>query len=389
MATLEYNSLLESYIDFTHPLSLIRVNGKDISENKKGLVINDIEVDLTSGYEASVASFCIYNCFNLIESKFITEDIKKYLLIGSRLEISLGYNGVVKKVFLGVITKVNFLFSQDEIPHIQVTAMDLKGLMMSNHYAKQIKKTSYSEAVKEILSKTAYQIPKDPNQPSETSGLIGNLQITDTPDKKMNSGESTRESAYTIEMVNESDYEFVVKAAKKFNYEFFTDCDTVYFRKAKSVKDILFELSSSNILRDFDIEYDVTGLVQQIEARAMDAGKARAIFASKRYTNKISMGGKAKRLLEGSQKIYIDPTINSREDADYRVQSLMEDMSYRFGSLTCTTVGIPDLSPGYFMDVLNLGAPVDNTFYIVNVRHVFDKDEGYKTYLKGKAASLR
>ncbi|MDD2972852.1 MAG: hypothetical protein PHE02_12070 [Lachnospiraceae bacterium] len=382
MATLEYDALLKTYTDFSHPIIVLKVNGVDISENKNNLIINDIEVDVTSGYEASMATFCIYNCFNLIESRFTVSDIKKYLLIGSSLEISMGYNTVVKNVFTGVITKVNFIYAQDEIPHIQVTAMDVKGIMMSNHYARQIKATSYSEAVKEVLGKTAYQALTE-NQ------IIKKLEITDTPDKLQQSRDGGGESDITIEMVNESDYEFVVKAAKKYNYEFFTDCGTVYFRKAKSVTDILMELSAGNILLDFDIEYDVTGLVSKIEARAMDVGKASAISASKKFSNKVSLGGKAKKLIKNSEKIYIDPTISSREEADYRVQSLMEEMSYHFGTLSCTTVGMPDLAPGCFVDIKDLGSPVDNTFYIVNVRHVYDKESGYMTYLKGKAASIK
>ena len=42
----------------------------------------------------------------------------------------------------------------------------------------------------------------------------------------------------TVEMVAESDYEFVVKAAKKYNYEFFVSGGNVYFRKAKEYGDL-------------------------------------------------------------------------------------------------------------------------------------------------------
>lgn len=382
MAAYEYRTLKETYEDFSHPLVVIKVNGKALSENKNHLVINDIEVDLTSGYEASLATFCIYNSFQMIESQFAFEDIKKYLLIGSSVDISIGYHTAAKQVFLGVITKINFIFVQREIPHIQVTAMDVKGIMMSNHYARQVKATTYSEAVKEVLAKTAYSKLLD-NQ------IIKKIDVEDTPDKTQEKQGSEEESAVTIEMVNESDYEFIVKAAKKYNYEFFTDCGIVYFRKAKSNKEIQIELGAANFLRDFDIEYDISGLVEKIEARAMDVGKAKAISASKKYKNKISMGGKAKGLIKDSEKIYIDPTITSQKEAEYRAESLMEEMSYRFGSITCTTMGLPDITPGNFIEIVGLGIPVDNQFYIVSVRHIFDRENGYTTLLKGKAASVK
>ena len=54
-------------------------------------------------------------------------------------------------------------------------------------------------------------------------------------------------------MVAESDYEFVVKAAKKHNFEFFTECGQVYFRKAKSDTSILMEIGPATGMHSFDV----------------------------------------------------------------------------------------------------------------------------------------
>ena len=72
----------------------------------------------------------------------------------------------------------------------------------------------------EILGRTAYEKLR-------TTGAVTSVNVTDTPDKKSGPtggnglGGGSKASAETIEMVEESDYEFIVKAAKKFNYEFF------------------------------------------------------------------------------------------------------------------------------------------------------------------------
>jgi phage protein D len=118
--------------------------------------------------------------------------------------------------------------------------------------------------------------------------IIKSIDVSDTPDSpdKNNTGSNNKESDRTIEMVCESDYEFVVKAAKKYNYEFFTECGVVYFRKAKSNSEVLMELGPSTGLREFDVEYDITGLVEQIHARSMDTGKAKLIQAKKKFNNK-------------------------------------------------------------------------------------------------------
>ena len=54
---LDFDSLKKTYGNFSKPVSVIKVDGNDISKDKLGLAISDIQVELTSGFEASVASF--------------------------------------------------------------------------------------------------------------------------------------------------------------------------------------------------------------------------------------------------------------------------------------------------------------------------------------------
>ena len=65
------------------------------------------------------------------------------------------------------------------------------------------------------------------------------------------------------------------------------------------------------------------------------------------------------------------------------------EIAYRFGSLECEAVGLPELKPGHFVEIAGLGGGCDNRFYITNARHVLTDEEGYKTFLTGKAASLK
>lgn len=378
MAAYVFNDLKNKYENFSSPIAVIKVNGKEFSKNKANLALSDIEVDLSCGFEASVASFSIYNSFDKISSKFRFEDIKAYIFLGSSVEISLGYGTEAVEVFVGFISKVNFVHNRD-IPYVQVTAMDVKGIMMANNYAKQLVADNFGDAVSEIFQKSAYV-------GLQNKSIIRAIQITPTPDKGKKA--ANRETDRTIEMVCESDYEFVVKAAKKYNYEFFTDCGYVLFRKAKANKEVLMDIGASNCLRAFDVEYDITGLVETIQARSLDVGKAKLIQAKKKFSNKISKGNKARPFIKKSEMVYIDPTISSQEEAGYRVDSLMEEMSYRFGTLDGECIGMPELKPGRFINLMELGEAVENQFYLVNVRHVINDAEGFKTKICGKAASI-
>jgi phage protein D len=142
-------------------------------------------------------------------------------------------------------------------------------------------------------------------------------------------------------------------------------------------------------MESFRIEYSITGVVGEIEARAMDPGKGEVISASSRFNNTISTSGKAKQLVGKGSRVYVDASITSRKEAEARVESLMEKMSYRLGSLEAGCVGIPDLTPGRFVEVSGMGVPVDNRFYLTAVTHDFSSERGYRTEIRGCAAQMK
>lgn len=392
MANYDFSELDKQYESFDQPMAVIKVNDKEIGTKKRRFILSDVIVDLTSGYEASTAEFSIFDVYDMGQACFLFEDVKKFIFLGSKVDIYLGYSGSVTAVFTGVITGVNFLFEKEDIPCIRVTAMDVKGIMMSGSYSRQLTAQNYADAVTEILNKTAYEKLKG-------SEIIKSIQVDDTPDKQRNAsagggggagaGGSGQEQVTdkSIEMVAESDYEFVVKVAKRNNFEFFTRCGNVYFRKAKSEDTVIMQIGPNTGMTYFDVSYDLTGLVEKIIVRGMDVAKAKVISSEKKFSNKISQGNKAKPLLSGSQKVYIDSTVSSKEEAEDRADSLMETMSYRYGKIACGIVGIPELQPGYFVELSGLGEGADNKFYINRVRHVLSREGTYETRLEGQAAS--
>ena len=376
-----YEKLREKYLEFRHPQALVELGGKAFSDKDDIMTVNDINVELTSGFEASIATFRIYNVYDHDENTFTFEKIKKQALLGNSMSISLGYFEKLEPVFTGFVAGVAFGFDPSDLPYIEVTGMDIKGVMMSGSYAAQLNAKSYGEAVREILERTAYE-----NLLSQEA--VSKITVEDTPDKEAGGGGGGNETADTIEMVSESDYEFVVKAAKKFNYEFFTDCGIVHFRKSKSNTEKLPDIGAGRGMTQFEVSYSLTGMVETVEACSMDAGTGKVIFAKAKYDGKLSTGSKAKKLIKGSRHVHIDPSIISQGHADARAASLLETISYRLGSLRCECVGLPDLKPGRFMDVTGLGEPGDNEFYLTNVTHSFTTENGYTTKLQGCARTV-
>lgn len=378
MAAFKYEDLKNIYGSFEQPVAVLRINDKDFADNKDSLVLNDIEVELTCGFEASTAVFCIYNVFEE-GAGYRFEAFKSYVQLGSKTDLSLGYHGQARQVFSGVITAVEFLHKEKEIPYIQVTAMDLKGIMMSCSFARQLQAKSYSEAVREVFSRTAYS-------KLEQYELL-KLEIDDTPDKE---GKGSQQDSMDtcIEMLYESDYEFVVRAAKRYHYEFFILCNDVYFRKAKKDTEVLISLAPKKGLLDFDITYDITSLTLEAEVRGFEPGKGELLSSSQKINEKFSEGSYAKAILKGSAKVQVDSSVTTADEAKYRAKALAESITDRFGRLNCTCQGIPELIPGRYVQLAQIGKPAENIFYVRTVRHVLNDSQGFQTILTGTTGAL-
>lgn len=378
-----YDQLKEQYLDFAHPRACVLLGDKEFNSASKGMVVDEIHVELSSGYEASVASFRLYDVYESSTGKFKFDKVKRELVMGNSVTIQLGYLDRLETVFVGFISAVAFGFEPGGLPYIEISAMDVKGVMMGGSYAASLTAGTYSAAVEEVLRRTGE------GRLQQMGGITGTA-ISKTPDAMgMSATGEGKSSPITVEMVNESDYEFVVRAAKRYNYEFFVDRGKVIFRPAKEDTSTLIKLGNRKGLQGFRIEYSITGVVGEIEARAMDPGKGEVIAAKSKFSNTISTGSKAKQLVGKGSKVYVDASITSKEDAKARVESLMEKMSYRLGSLEAECVGIPELVPGRFVEVDGLGAPADNRFYLTTVTHDFNGDAGYRTEIRGCAAQIK
>lgn len=370
----DFKDLQQKYDRFAHPAVVIKINGVEINE-KDAIPVFDLSVDLTSGFEASTCEFSFGDIYDQSEAKFLYDKVKKYIMLGSKVEVITGYASSASRIFIGVITAVNFVFEEGDVPAIRVTAMDAKGVMMSSSFSKQIKEKSYLDAVEALLKEI-----KD--KKFSKSEIIDDFDFPPKSAEPQSPGEEPLDK--TVEMVAESDYEFIVRAAKRSNFEFFIENGIVKYRPAKSDKTVRMKLTPGWGISAFDIRYDITGMVESVEARGMDVAKGEMISSEVKYsTGDLSQGNYAAALLKGSKRVYIDASIRSKDDAESRAKSLYEAMSYRYGSFECQMFGLPEFLPGYFYDFSGISTGADNTFYVNRVTHTIDRDSRYMVKLYG------
>ncbi len=381
---MEYKALKDKYASFQDPMVEIEVNGKSITRETGNIRVgvSELNIELTAGYEASQAVFSIYNVYDYEKATFNFSVVKKFVTLGSQVKIYLGYSTKFAEVFTGIIVRMNFLVEEGDVGHVEVTCMDFKAVMMANRYNRRLKASSYSDAVKEIFDQSIYQ-------GFVNAGMIESFKIDNTPDKQQPGPSGAADDTdRTIEMVGESDYEFVVKAARKFNFDFFVLGGLVYFRRAKSDQTKQIVITPNAKIRRLSVEYDMTGLVEKVEVRGLDVGKAKVVKESIKNSFKFSKGNKAKALISGSSFVYVDPTVSSPDDASGRAQYLFEEMTHRYGTLDLEMVGIPEITPGRYISIKDVGEAVSNNFYVQTVRHILDANGRYSTRIIGKTNKL-
>ena len=383
MAAIDLNELNKKYKGFFLPKVKVYLGGADPEEDKKARVrVANFVVELTSDLKASIATFSIINAFSPITGAFDVKSVKKYIMLGLDVRILMGHDSEITEVFVGYISGVDFVYNSELAAdsEIRITAMDVKGIMMANNSSKRLKANYYSDAVKEILNGDAYQNLTN-------SSVIRSITVSDTPDKPPG-GAAGETPDNRIEMVAESDYDFVVKAAKRFNYEFFSIGGNIAFRAAKANTQVLAEIYPSNMIVDFDVGYNITGVVGQVTVRTLDIGKAKKIEVKKKNANKFSLGSKAKPLISSQNYVYMDSSIESQDEATNRAAYIMEDMSYRLGTIKMTLNGMPEFVPGRFIELKDFGDGVSNRFYITDVIHEYSGKGKYTTTIEGKASTL-
>lgn len=364
----EYNikNLRKSYKEFISPTFQLNINGKDVTKKNK-YVITDINVELTSGFESSMASFKINNVYNYSEKEFHKDIMSTFIKLGNEVEIKLGYSNNNKTVFKGFIAVYEVKFEYDTPPYIYVECYDIKCIMMNSMYADTKKdKKKFSEAVKSVLDNYKKYIGK---------------QIIDT----------TSEVSYSIEQYYQSDYEFIVELAKKVGFEFYIINGDVYFTEIAKNKSKLIEFNPSSAVLDMGIEASLMNQFTEVSVKGYNESNPNKSFEAKvSNVKKIGSGSKnagdITKVINKINKIELyDPTITSNKEAKTKAEAVLLKNSLKFVTTRAITLGLPELVPGKFIKFVNYSDYINGEYYIKKVNHIINQYEGFKTRIEAGA----
>lgn len=359
--TASYAELERKYYDFRAPDMEIKVgNEKLVSRGK--LSVKELDLELTSGFEASGCTFLVTGAYEEENTDFSSKvDI---LQLGETVEVSVGYVRL-EMVFKGYVSRIEYRFGTDGAGcDIFVECMDAKGLLMKTRRMEFFTQKSADGVVSAILS--------------------------DTPVSSYLSGKELdvcAEEEVPLRSHMMSDYDLIVEQASKHGFEFFIIQGKAYFRKRRKVTTPVMTLTPGSGLINARFSLSGQELVKKIEVRSIDASSGKQISGEASPTGSYGSGSGPKKLMGASRQVYYEPGVKDSEEAKGRAKTRLDAGLSRFGTLECECVGIPELSPGRYVTLDKLSSRMNRKYYITYVRHVIDGD-GYRTFLKAEVDSL-
>ena len=351
------SSLAKKYNGFVAPGYSIIINNTDLSGK---FLIEDLRIELTSGYESSGLAFKVKNGFEngANYTAKLNKEFAGLIKPGSIAEASIGYGAGRTKIFHGYVDNVYMEYNGANEFDISVECLDAKGIMMNSRRSevkKDVKK--YSEAVRSIFD----SYPK----------LITKQSVDKSPEVRM------------VEQYNESDYDFIVRISKKINYRFYILNGEAVFSPSKS-QATLFKIMKSDLLKSFTLHTSLKRHVSEVIVRSGNEEEPSKPFSGKATEYKSAVDGSNISIESPSVmpkktvQTYIDHSVSSEEEAKSVAEAHMSRLSndWATGKLEC--IGIPELVPGKVIEIEGFGEPYDRTYYVNKAMHVIG-EEGYVT----------
>ena len=349
-----FSGLKDKYDYFAAPQLRVIVEDVDLIK-KLEADMSGITVELTAGSPASGCSFDVVGLYQPKNTGFDENGPAKYLQIGAKVEVELGYI-VTEKVFVGLIVEVEYVFeNESSAPYVHVECMDAKCLLMKQRRLELFTEKSITDAVTEILDAQPF-----------SDYISGKTVDALTPKINM------------IPAAGEDDFQFITRFAAYIGYEFFIIAGKAYFRKIPASASSIMTLKPEFGLVSLKLSLRGSGIHKKTKVVGIGAENDKAVSAEEATDAKLSKGNTASRMLGETVQTLFDHQVKSADDASARAKTIMQDAVASFAKLEFTTIGIPELVPGRCVKIEGIAPEVNGDYYLLSVRHSLD-EKGFVT----------
>jgi len=331
----------------------VKVGGSNLPPEA---AVDVLDVTVTN-YAVGASSFCVnMNNWHSDEQRFKYSDgplIKE----GVKLEVTLGFDGLVVSLIKGEVTALEPEFNQDEAPTLKVQGYDLL------HRFRRGRKTK------------SYLQQKDSDIASQIASALGlSADVEDT--------QVTHE--YLLQD-NMTDIDFLLERATRIRYELLIEDGTLRFRKAANDKNKTVSLEYRRTLRSFYPRLSTASQVSEVLVQGWDVKAKKAITGRAQSGDAVSkMGGQqlGASITEGAffaaKNVVTDKPVFSEGEANQIAKGMFNDMAVEFITGEGTAVGNKDIKAGAVVELKKLGQRFSGLYYVTSATHTIDTT-GYYT----------
>ena len=350
--------------NFYAPAFQILVDGQDLLTSLF-MEITTVQVDNTLN-GADRFSFTVNSTFNFQTREF--EHLADLFSFGASVSISLGYQDVksMKLMHRGKITSVQTSFPSSGLPQINVSGYDLSYSMTKGKGSDNWENAKDSDVVRKLARK---------------NGLKAVV-------------EDTRVEHPKIDKIEQSDFEFIEKLAKRNGYEFYVFDQELYFRPPANDKSAVVTLEWGKGLVSFNPEINIAEQVSKVEVRGWDVKAKKEIVGTAergkeqgRDPNRRSGGEIVNAIFPDAGELKVRVPVFSKQDADRRALAILKKRSELFVQGSGESIGLPEILADTNIELLGLGKLFSKTYYVEQTTHTVNTS-GYKTTFKVKDTTI-
>ena len=330
--------------DFLVPAVKVTLGGSNLVE-ELGACLERVEVVLDLRGESS-AEIVLWDCYDL-EGHTITAELKKVLLPGSILEVFLGYQSSLKKVFSGYLDSAGLDISEEGYT-VCLMGCDVVHLMKESRHTRCFQNDTHSAVFQEVMKPYAW---------------LCSASADDT--EAMTAGE--------VRMQDGEDYSFVTEelvGAETAGWEFYVQNGTAYFTKSEESPEDTLTLKPDSGVRKLSAFWSFLNKTVTVQGCGSDhtvytvSTEAKAAVLDK----EAGAGTDFQRI----------PCLDSEEKVTAWAASEADGMKGKTKKASVNLTGTPGLLAGSYISLEEFDSYVNGQYRIVKAVHVLD-EEGYRT----------
>ena len=345
--------------DYYAPDYKIEIEGQTVDPETKGDILDlkvVMDMDNMTSFEFTV------NNWDDKSFDFKYSD-KKTFNVGNRVHVQMGYADGLRSMARGQITTLAPKFPESGSPTMAISGLDGMVKMRDRKPA--------DDDVKKFVNMADWQIAQVIAARNEMS-----VRVTEEG-----------EQHELVVQKNQDDAQFLMERAKRIDFECYvmTDPDsgedTLHFvkptdaRSGDTVRLYTFEWGTSLI--NFTPQLTLSRQVSKVTVRGWDPRTKQAIVYTadqNALPGNSANGGTsgpqaAQENLRGKQEVVVDAPVTSQEEAQKLAESRLKEMAYEFITGTGQVIGLPDLRPGYNVELKGLGKRFSGEYYVKKVEH--------------------